>query len=306
MAVTAQQNLTIEQATYGQFQAYAPKSLTAPQWRKDSKAITYLDATYSKLMIRSEENAWAETTLLTKENLSSALKNNFPSDFFSFQIFPYQYKWKDKNTISFEAAGTNNVYLVLFDVEKKEVKNAVALPTEASQQVMSSNGEAAAWLKDNNIVITSANGQNITVTNDIDKGIVNGSDYTHRQEFGINKGMWWSPDSNKLLFYRKDESMVSDYPLVNFGERIAQEKDVKYPMAGMKSEEVKLVIFDIASQKKVTLKTGEPKEQFLTCVTWSPDGKSVYTGLLNREQNHLKLNQYDAATGNLIKTLFEE
>jgi dipeptidyl-peptidase-4 len=128
----------------------------------------------------------------------------------------------------------------------------------------------------------------------------------HRQEFGINKGMWWSPNSDKLLYYRKNETMVADFPLIQWDERIATAKDIKYPMAGMKSEEVTLVVYDIASGKNVTLKTEGPKEQFLTCVTWSPDGKQIYAGVLNREQNHLKLNKYDAATGNFIKTLFEE
>lgn len=32
----------------------------------------------------------------------------------------------------------------------------------------------------------------------------------------------------------------------------------------------------------------------------------MYIGVLNREQNHLKLNKYDASTGVLVKTLFEE
>jgi dipeptidyl-peptidase-4 len=77
-------------------------------------------------------------------------------------------------------------------------------------------------------------------------------------------------------------------------------------MAGMKSEEVTLIIYDVATKGKITLKTDGPKEQFLTCVTWSPDGKFIYVGVLNREQNHLKLNKYDAANGNFIKTLFEE
>ncbi|MEE1898728.1 DPP IV N-terminal domain-containing protein [Flavobacterium rakeshii] len=306
MVATAQQNLTIEQATYGQYQAYAPKSLTAPQWRTDTKTITYLDNTYSKLMSRSEESKWEETTFLTKQDLTAALKAKFPSDYFSFQIFPYRYEWKDKNTISFDATGTNGTYLVLFDVEKKEVKHAISFSKDATQQTMAPNGTKAAWLNENNIVITDENGNNTNVTNDTDKSIVNGSDYVHRQEFGINKGMWWSADSNMLLYYRKDETMVANYPLVNFGERIAKENDIRYPMAGMKSEEVTLVIYNIASKTKTTLKTEGPKEQFLTCVTWSPDNKYVFVGVLNREQNHLKLNRYEAATGNFVNTLFEE
>lgn len=221
-------------------------------------------------------------------------------------MFPYTYQWKDKSTLSFEVNGKNQAYLVLFDADKKEVKSAIGVASDAAKQELSPNGNYAAWLKENNIVITPLNGKSINVTNDTDKGIINGSDYVHRQEFGINKGMWWSSDSNKLLYYHKDETMVANYPLTNWDERIASNKDIKYPMAGMKSEEVVLMVYDIASGKSLTLKTGEPKEQYLTCVTWSPDGKQVFVGLLNRGQDHLKLNVYDAATGNFVKTLFEE
>ena len=305
IAATAQKNLTIQEATFGQYQAYAPKSLVSPAWRPDSKTITYLDNTYQNLMARSEDGKWEETTLITKAQLASALKTQFSSDTFELQMFPYAYKWSDKNTLSLEVEGKNKNYLVLFDADKKEVKSAVAIPHDASQQVLSPNGKNASWLNENNIVIT-LNGKDINVTNDTDKGIVNGSDYVHRQEFGIDKGMWWSADSNKLLFYRKDETMVANYPLTNWDERIASTKDIKYPMAGMKSEEVTLVVYDITSGKSTTLKTEGPKEQFLTCVTWSPDSKKVYVGVLNREQNHLKLNRYDAVTGNFEKTLFEE
>ena len=306
MAATAQKNLTIQEATYGQYQNFAPESMVSPQWRKDTKTITYLDASYANLVARSEASQWKETILLTKMELASAMKAKFSNDTFELQMFPYTYEWKDKNTLSFEVSGKNQNYLVLFDADKKQVKSAVGIPADGTNQIMSPDGTHAAWLKENNIVITPASGQSINVTNDADKGIVNGSDYTHRQEFGIHKGMWWSPNSDKLLFYRKDETMVANYPLVDFTARIAAEKDIKYPMAGEKSEEVTLVVHDLKSGNKVILKTGEPNEQYLTCVTWSPDGKYVYSGLLNRGQNHLKLNQYDAVTGNLVKTLFEE
>ena len=306
MAATAQKNLTIQEATFGQYQAFAPKSLVAPAWRKDAKTITYLDNSYANLMSRSQEGQWAETALLSKNDVAAAMKAKFPSETFELQMFPYSYKWLDKNTIAFDVEGKTKTYMVRFDVDKKQVVNAVAIESGAAQQAFSPNGLSVAWLKDNNIVITDANGKDIAVTNDSDKGIVNGSDYVHRQEFGINKGMWWSPNNDRLLFYRKDETMVANYPLTNWNERIASNKDIKYPMAGMKSEEVTLVVYDVASGKSTTLKTEGPKEQFLTCVTWSPDGKKVYVGVLNREQNHLKLNRYDAATGNFEKTLFEE
>jgi len=56
----------------------------------------------------------------------------------------------------------------------------------------------------------------------------------------------------------------------------------------------------------VWLKTGEPNEQYLTNITWSPDEKNIYIAVLNRGQNHVWLNKYDAESGDFIKTLFEE
>lgn len=305
MAATAQKNLTIQEATSGQYQIFAPKSLVSPHWRPNTHTITYLDETYAKLIQRSEASQWAESTLITKDELAAALKAKFPADTFTLRIFPYDYTWKDKSTLLLNVEGAKGNYMVVFDADKKAIVSASLIGQEAVNQVLSPNGTLAAWLKDNNIVITK-DGKDINVTNDTDKGIVNGSDYVHRQEFGIDKGMWWSPNSDKLLYYHKDETMVTNFPLVQWGERIATDKEIKYPMAGMKSEEVTLVVYDVATGKSLTLKTEGPKEQFLTCVTWSPNGKQIYVGVLNREQNHLKLNKYDSATGNLIKTLFEE
>ena len=305
VAATAQRNLTIQEATYGQYQAFATKSLVSPHWRPDTNTLTYLNDSYAVLMAKSESNGWNETTLLTKDELLNALNVKYPQEKFAMQIFPYGYTWEDQNTIAFDADGETLSYSVLYNVESKSVTNAFPY-IQGSQKFVSENGKMIASTNGNNLQVTDANGKVTAVTTDTDKGIVNGSDYVHRQEFGIDRGMWWSPNNDKLLYYRKNETMVAEFPLVQWSERIAAAKDIRYPMAGMKSEEVTLVIYNVANNSKVTLRTEGDKEQFLTTVTWSPDGKSVFVGVLNRGQNDLKLNKYDAATGNFVKTLFEE
>ena len=304
--VYAQRNLTIQEATYGAYQQFAPKIIVSPKWRPDAHTLTYLNDSYEKLMFRTEASNWVESVLLTKEDITAALKAKFSTETFALKMFPPDYVWNDANTLFFKIDGTTKSYLVLFDVNSKTVKSAVSTPVDGAQQALSPDGKSVAWLNENNIRISNEAGAVTEVTNDTDKGIVNGSDYVHRQEFGIDRGMWWSADSKKLLYYHKNETMVADYPLIQWDERIAAVKNIKYPMAGMKSEEVTLIVFDVASKKQITLKTDGSAEQFLTCVTWSPDSKFVFVGVLNREQNFLKLNKYDAATGNFIKTLFEE
>ncbi|MGX7666338.1 DPP IV N-terminal domain-containing protein [Flavobacterium pedocola] len=302
-AALAQQNFTIEETVMGG-RKYAPTNQTAQKWRKNSKSITYLSSDFSSLLEKSAASAWKETTLATKAEFEKALKAKISNDEFTVRMFPFDIQWKTANTFETEVAGKNNNYKVTYDVVTKQITNTIAYSNEGAQAKFASNGNVA-WLKDNNIRIT-ANGTVTEVTNDQNPAIVNGSDYVHRQEFGIDRGMWWNEAGTQLAYYRKDESMVGNYPLTNWNDREAANKDIKYPMAGMTSENVTLVIYDVKTGNKVTIQTGEPKEQYLTMVSWEPTGKHIYIGLLNREQNHLKFNKYNAATGAFVKTLFEE
>ena len=133
----------------------------------------------------------------------------------------------------------------------------------------------------------------------------------HRNEFGIDGGLFWSPKNSKLAFYRMDQSMVVDYPLVNTRAREAEPMPIKYPMAGMQSHWVTVGVYEPATEKLVYLNTARDttvheREMYLTNISWSPDERYVYIAKVNREQNHMWLEQYDATTGAFVKTLFEE
>ena len=133
----------------------------------------------------------------------------------------------------------------------------------------------------------------------------------HRNEFGIEGGLFWSPKETRLAFYRMDQSMVVDYPLVNTKAREAEVRNIKYPMAGMKSHEVTVGVWDTKTEKLVYLNTRKDttvheREMYLTNIAWSPDEQYVFIAKINREQNHMWLEQYDAVSGKLVKVLFDE
>jgi dipeptidyl-peptidase 4 len=136
-------------------------------------------------------------------------------------------------------------------------------------------------------------------------GIVYGKS-VHRDEFGIYKGTFWSNSGRALAFYRMDESMVTEYPVYVLDSMPAQAKMIRYPYAGAKSHHVTIGVFDIQTGTTVYLKTGEPAEQYLTNVSWTPDDKHIIVAVVNREQNHMWLKMYDASTGNEVATLLEE
>ena len=100
--------------------------------------------------------------------------------------------------------------------------------------------------------------------------------------------------------------MVTDYPLVDITKRTAEAAPIKYPMAGMTSHIVKLHVYDIAAGTDVTMQTGEPEDHYLTAITWNNDNEKVYIGILNRGQDSLSFNEYNALNGEFNKVIFHD
>lgn len=185
-------------------------------------------------------------------------------------------------------------------------KYITILPAEISSKEIAEESSAGfiAYLENNNLFVSDGKKAK-QVTTDGSKDIVYASS-VHRDEFGIHKGIFWSNNGTKLAYYRMDQSMVSDYPIINWTERPAKAELIKYPMAGDKSHQVIVRVYNTNNQSSVWLKTGGPVEQYLTNIAWSPDDKFIFIAEVNREQNHMWLNQFDAVTGNFIKKLFDE
>lgn len=137
------------------------------------------------------------------------------------------------------------------------------------------------------------------------EGIVYGKS-VHRDEYGISKGTFWSPSGTKLAFYRMDERQVTQYPIYVLDSMPAQVRQIRYPYAGATSHFVTVGVFDLKTGRSVYLQTGEPADQYLTNVAWSPDDKYVLVAVLNRTTDHCWLRLYDAATGAFVRTILEE
>nr|WP_321410028.1 DPP IV N-terminal domain-containing protein [uncultured Carboxylicivirga sp.] len=230
-----------------------------------------------------------------KESLNNILKDNGLE---GMKYLP-RLTWESSSLISF----SDRVGYYLVDLNGLKV-DFVAKPEGAENIDWISLEQKLAYTKGNSLYLIS-NGEEQEVGISELEGIVYGTS-VHRNEFGITKGTYWSPDGSKLAFYRKDETMVTDYPLVNIEPRVAELENIKYPMAGMTSHEVTVGVYDLKSKTTLYLKTGEPKDRFFTNICWTPDGKYLLVAELNREQNHMYMNKYDVVTGDLVATLFEE
>ena len=170
--------------------------------------------------------------------------------------------------------------------------------------------KATAYVENYQLFVVDANGKKHQLTTDGSREIVYGQS-VHRNEFGIDKGTFWSPDGQQLAFYRMDQSMVADYPQVDIFPREATYEPDKYPMAGMTSHVVTVGVYDLQTNKTIYLKTPlslEKSEEacYFTNIAWSPDAKSIYMFELNRDQNDCRLVSYDAETGERKAELYRE
>ena len=204
----------------------------------------------------------------------------------------------------FDLMHNDRVYV--WDRKSSKLAERLRMLPQAENQDADDKQHQVAYTVGQNLYIARPGAKdNIAVTKDTVDGIVNGQS-VHRQEYGIVKGTFWSPDGNLLAFYHMDESMVTPYYVESIGTKPSTFKKLRYPMAGGTSHHVTVGIFDVRTLRTTYLQTGEPADQYLTNIAWDPTEQFVYITHLNRATDHLRLVQYDVRTGAAVKTLLEE
>lgn len=278
--------LTMEEAVLG-YELY-PENRNYT-WMPDGSVLTTVQ---DGNLVRIGRNG--TETIMTADALNAAAGTSFTS-------FPGNYFWSADNMVSI--ISDNTIFTVNTVTGKLAWK--ISIPEGAANITPGKDGKFA-FTKDNNLYIFDKSGNVIPVTSDTDPDIINGQ-FVSRNEFGINGGIFWSEDGKRLAFYRKDQSLVGTFPLLDINSRTGSLKEIKYPMAGMSSENVRLGIYDLASNTTVFAAADDfGYDQYLTNVTWAPDGKHIFIQVLDRAQKNMKLNMYDAHTGEFCKTILEE
>ena len=287
-----QKKLSLEDAILARRTTLAPERVADLQWLPNSTAISWQSKEADKLLIK-KPGSRTPTIEVSLNDINSVLSLNMEG------IPPVT--WLENEKFYFQDGNAFYDY----NYSSKAGARRLSLPEGAENADYHAGSNRAAFTKSHNLFVVDAAGKEQAVTSGNDPNIVSGQAIA-RYEFGISKGTFWSPKGNYLAFYQKDETDVADYPLLDITTTPGSLTSIKYPMAGQKSEYGKVGIYNVKNNKTIYLKVAGPKDQYLTNVGWGPAEKYVYVAVVNRDQNHLWLNKYDATSGALIKTLFEE
>ena len=267
----------------------SPKTFPV-QWVGQSDSYSTVEG---ETLVATDARNNKKRTIISLEELNSILSTDF-------KRFP-AYAWEDDNSLIVNAHSQRNI----IDLKTRKVSATYKIPVGANLTRQSGKGGIYAYTKENNLFCFDGEREH-QITNFEDKNIVCGQSVS-RNEFGISGGIFFSPDGKKIAFYQKDESRVTDFPLLDINTRTGTLRNIKYPMNGMDSEHVSLGVYDIASGKTTYLNvTDFDAERYLTCITWSPDSERIYIQVLDRAQKNIHLNSYNASTGEFLKQILSE
>ncbi len=284
-----QATLSLEDAVLGYQKGLNPASLTDLKWVNNSNTYVFQK----------------ENTLIFTDAASNSVTKKIPLEDLQKSYIELT-KFPRLMEISVnEFVFTSKNFIETFNYNTLSKSTSISFDESAENKEYNSKSKAIAYTLENNLFIATTANPKIAVTAIEDKNIVSGQ-AIHRSEFGIVKGTFWSPGGNYLAFYQKDETNVTDYPLVDITAYPASLKNIKYPMAGQGSEIAKIGIYNLQTQQTVYLDIDTSDEHYLTNLSWTPDEKYVLVAEINRGQNHVWYNRYEISTGRKVNTLFEE
>lgn len=282
--------LTLEDAVMQQYKSFYPTSLAQFAWIPNTDCYTYLD-NYQVLMKASVQNTEAKEMYKIQD-----INTKLGTELYWFSGF----KWKNENEFWLNDGSKYYVFNAVED--KGKLLHDIG---DGQNGTFDETSENLAYTRKNNIYIHTADGLKLIVTDNADPNIVSGQTIA-RSEFGITGGLFWSPNGKMLAYYQKDESAVHDYPLLDITKTPGELNSIKYPMAGQNSEKARVGIYNLETKNTVMFAALNGEENYLTNLSWTPDNKYVIIAEVNRDQDHMWLQVFDARNGKYVKTLFEE
>ena len=199
----------------------------------------------------------------------------------------------------------------IYDLDSKEL---TFISEEGKQRyaTFSPSGNKVAYVRGNDLFIYDAEKENtIQVTNDGQfNSIINGAvDWVYEEEFGFAQGFFWSPDGERLAYYKFDESDVKEYNMQTWSgqnDLYPEDYKFKYPKAGEANSLVQIVVYNLNDNTHTNVaSTSTDKYEYIPRVKWSKNADELAYQMMNRLQNKLDIYLYNCSE-NKEKLIYQE
>ncbi|MCK5000734.1 MAG: DPP IV N-terminal domain-containing protein, partial [Anaerohalosphaera sp.] len=139
----------------------------------------------------------------------------------------------------------------------------------------------------------------IKVTSDGTRKLRYGSaSWVYGEELAQRDAMWWSSNSKFMAFYKFDESKVKDFYLTMDQTEVYTKLDTEgYPKAGQPNPLANLLIYNMDTQRTVTVDCGNDPNQYLFDIKFRPDNSELLFRRTDRQQKRLEIVAANVNTG---------
>jgi len=191
----------------------------------------------------------------------------------------------------------------VYDLTTKKLQLVSTSHDLQSLATFSPNGKFVAYVADNNLFVSDLETQQTTqITFDGEKNkIINGAtDWVYEEEFGLVKGLCWSPDSKHLAFLKFDETDVQEFGIeYNIGKLYPIVEKYKYPKAGEKNSIVSVHLYSIENKNShQIISTEEPENgEYIPRIYFSPINNVLIIEIMNRLQNEVNFLKVEFQNG---------
>lgn len=186
-------------------------------------------------------------------------------------------------------------------------------PGAEQNPTLTDDGSRLVYTRDGNIFLQqlSRPGEEIALSDDGSDTILNGhASWVYYEEIlgrrSNYRAFWFSPDGDKLVFLRFDQSQVPLYPVLWFNELYGKLEMQRYPKPGTANPEVSLHLVDLTSHQSQQIDIPETAGNYLAFPMFSPyDSNLLYVQWLNRDQSKLRLYVRNLRSGS-TRVAYEE
>lgn len=284
---------------------FSPNSVQNVRWMNDGRFYT---ASREQQVVRFNILDGSEMVLFDG---SEFVTDEMPS---GFGLQGYELSADEKklfmktNVEQIWRRSTREDYYV-YDITAKTLNKLTSTKGKQQFAELSPKGDRAAFVRDNNLFwIDLVSGTETQITDDGEYNkIINGAaDWVYEEEFSFAKAWFWSPDGNKIAFYKFDEERVKEFFMTEWGTLYPGLTRFKYPKAGEENAIVSIHVYDLETGQTTSMDIGEEEDQYIPRLNWTNNSNTLAIRRMNRLQNQQDLLFANVSTGETKVIMTEE
>ena len=279
---------------------FSPDGIQNINWMKDGRYYTALESTDEGTELRKYDILSGNYEVLVSSADLKAPGRDEPISIQGYQFSADENKLLIKTDVEqiWRRSTRENYYV--YNLQNGSTSKLT--PTTEKQQYaqLSPAGDKAAYVQDNNLyMVELSTGEVTPITRDGEfNKIINGAtDWVYEEEFGFAKAWFWSPDGEKIAYYRFDESRVKEFFMTEWGSLYPGLTRFKYPKAGEKNSIVKIGVYDLGTGQTTWMDIGSETDQYIPRINWTRNSDVLAIRRMNRLQNRQDLLLANTETG---------